>query len=367
MASLSNRIKNKLNLLWPLTKCSDEYELLKVVYTKKIVDVYDHHGCISDELLLPWYSLENWKRRQFTEKVYCNKETVWIEPIHGWAINSKGAVLINSISLGYACKTPLPDRWPFLRRKSKIELKEAVTINFAHRGGYNYYHFFSDLLAQLNLVIETSGKKDMPIIISEKLANQPFFQQTLQRSEFLNSFTWIVQKDKWIRVNELWYAINANDQKIHYDIILKWLNVLPKKLRKNKIFLTRGSNRSRRLENETEIFGIAKKYGFEKVDTDLLTLDEQIEVFSSVSAIVGIHGAAFMNMIFAMGYPVKIMEIFFAPYHVSCYYNMAQHCHFQYAAICGETMNANGSFFLNPEKFEKYFLMLLKNDPVYLE
>jgi capsular polysaccharide biosynthesis protein len=66
---------------------------------------------------------------------------------------------------------------------------------------------------------------------------------------------------------------------------------LPKKL-----FITRGSDKVKRLVNEQELCECSIKYGFIPYDPATDSIDMQIKYFSNSDYIVGASGAAFVNL-----------------------------------------------------------------------
>ncbi len=56
---------------------------------------------------------------------------------------------------------------------------------------------------------------------------------------------------------------------------------------------------TRRLKNEREVQKLVKELGFEIVNLDELTLDEQVYLFSQAKTIVGFHGAGLANLLYA--------------------------------------------------------------------
>jgi len=65
-----------------------------------------------------------------------------------------------------------------------------------------------------------------------------------------------------------------------------------------RIFLARKADEVRRY-NQEEILGAAKKYGFESVYLDELGFHESVKLFREAEVIIGPHGAAWANLIFA--------------------------------------------------------------------
>ncbi|WP_299101690.1 glycosyltransferase family 61 protein, partial [uncultured Variovorax sp.] len=63
-----------------------------------------------------------------------------------------------------------------------------------------------------------------------------------------------------------------------------------------KIFLARRSGRN--ITNTIELEEVLASFGYEIIDTGLLSFEQQVRLFSEASAIVGAMGAAFTNLIF---------------------------------------------------------------------
>ena len=79
-----------------------------------------------------------------------------------------------------------------------------------------------------------------------------------------------------------------------------------------RIYLSRGVDVARRrLTNEAEVLEGLVARGFEVVDPGALAFTEQIELFSSSKVIVGVHGAAFANLMFTT--EPTVVELFSSP------------------------------------------------------
>ena len=124
-----------------------------------------------------------------------------------------------------------------------------------------------------------------------------------------------------------------------------------------KIFITRSKNRLRFIENSTEIESVCKRYDIEVVDADTLPFDKQIQLFSQVSFIAGIHGAGLTNMVYA--HPsCRVLEIFpppdlgYLPFH---YIMLAGMKGLSYHAMIGQPGKVaySGGFYLVANQFEK--------------
>lgn len=67
------------------------------------------------------------------------------------------------------------------------------------------------------------------------------------------------------------------------------------------IYVTRGKNAARRLQNEDEVIGLCRDFGLEVVRPEEWTLVEQARRFRQADLIVGVKGAALSNALFCSG------------------------------------------------------------------
>jgi len=84
---------------------------------------------------------------------------------------------------------------------------------------------------------------------------------------------------------------------------LDWLRkkFLPQSLPENtprKIFISRQSASSRRLENHKEVAEIVAGFGFVEIDPSTCTVEEQACIFGQATHIVAVHGSALTNLLF---------------------------------------------------------------------
>ncbi|WP_173498855.1 MULTISPECIES: DUF563 domain-containing protein [unclassified Marinobacterium] len=81
----------------------------------------------------------------------------------------------------------------------------------------------------------------------------------------------------------------------------------------DKIFITRGNVKWRKLINEDEVKSLLIKHGYTCFEMDGLTINQQISLFGNAKKIIGVHGGAMSNIIFSKS--SKILELF--PYGYS--------------------------------------------------
>ena len=102
-----------------------------------------------------------------------------------------------------------------------------------------------------------------------------------------------------------------------------------------KIYISRiNSHDSRKLINEADLENELKMNGVDIIRAEELSIEEQIEVFSSASTVIGPHGAGFTNILFCNpGF--RFVELFSDKYIVPDFYLRSQHINAQYTPhIC---------------------------------
>lgn len=91
---------------------------------------------------------------------------------------------------------------------------------------------------------------------------------------------------------------------------------------RHRIFVTRRSAKGRRLREEETVMAMLAKRGFETVEMETLTFEEQVRLMGKTEAIVAPHGAGLTNMIFCPA-GTRILEIADAGYPNPNFYALA--------------------------------------------
>ncbi len=277
-----------------------------------------------------------------------------IEPASGWAIVDANKLVYQSLSLSRTRHMRKPNLIRYWFKKNVQYLDQAISLR--DTGEENYFHFYNDVLTKIQFLRKNGfSVTSYPVIISKRLWEKPYFQHYLKASSLLQSLQWIIQDQQYIVCNRVIFCKPLTHGKDLLDSIFLPLQIEARGNR--KIFLTRSKSRLRYIENSDEIEFISSTLGFETVDTDSLSLPQQIELFANSSFIVGIHGAGLTNMMFRSG-PCKILEIFpppdlgYLPFH---YIMMAKLRGFNYRGIIGERgkRRYSGGFQLNAIAFER--------------
>jgi capsular polysaccharide biosynthesis protein len=109
----------------------------------------------------------------------------------------------------------------------------------------------------------------------------------------------------------------------------------------DKIFLSRREGGGRRLMNEIALEQALRERGFVAVQPALLSVTEQARMLGSARCVVGAHGAALSNLVFAPP-GALLLELFHPAHKNRCYANLAAACQHRYASLDGQPI-ATGS------------------------
>lgn len=76
----------------------------------------------------------------------------------------------------------------------------------------------------------------------------------------------------------------------------------------NRVYVSRADASRRRVRNEDAVMDMLTEFGFERYEPGKLSLDAQIQLFAEADIVVGPHGLAFTNLIYAEN--ASVIELF---------------------------------------------------------
>ena len=126
----------------------------------------------------------------------------------------------------------------------------------------------------------------------------------------VESWQTIKRKDQYYDVHNLWYPsrdIQIGDY--NDDLITLLRDKLSKveplsKFQRKKLFINRASKERRHIINEEDVLNTFLSFGFEIVDFEQHSFEEQILLAGKASVLAGVHGAGLTNMIFMPAHSV---------------------------------------------------------------
>ena len=287
-------------------------------------------------------------------KYIVSVEDCVIEPVRGWGITNKNQLVFDSISNNSWRESYHPDYFKYKANKKKaISLQEVVSINMINGGEDNYWHFLHDLLGEVTLALQYIPRK-VPFLISKNLSDKSFFKQAILQSPRLASLQWIVRDHHYYKARKAWFIQtmpSSNEQFFNIQALLQVPDASALQAGR-KVFLTRSRKRIRFLKNSVELEAIAQNHGYEVIDTDGLSLQEQIKLFSETKWLIGIHGAGLTNVLYRKNAPMKVLELLPADYLQPHYFWLSKGMGHEYTCILGSTSAIDTSFEVSPQDFE---------------
>jgi capsular polysaccharide biosynthesis protein len=214
----------------------------------------------------------------------------------------------------------------FLRnRLPEIENIDGTVVVLAARGGNdNYFHFVTDVIPRWGTFQQTMpGCRPDAIYVPHKSRYQRELLDLIGLSDVP-----LIQsdKDRAIRATRLAVPWIGNHGEFAPPSTVEWLrSALPAKdvaSRPKRIYVTRGSQKNtRRFVREAELVAALEKRGFAVIDPGSLSVQDQIDHFAAADVIVGPHGAALTNLVFARE-GARILELFGPTYVKACFWTL---------------------------------------------
>jgi capsular polysaccharide biosynthesis protein len=212
----------------------------------------------------------------------------------------------------------------FLRRRlPRIEQFDGTLLALATRGGgYSYYHFLFDVLPRYGIFAESMEGVAPDALY---LPTTTSYQKQLLELTGLDRYP-VVESGKKVAVqaDRLLVPSASNPLEVAPRWMVDWVR---KQLpagdlsdKPRRIYVTRGGGRhTRRLESEAEAWPLLEERGFVKIDPGGMSVRDQIDHFAAADVIVGLHGGALTNLVFAQP-GVKVLEVFAPTYVKHCFW-----------------------------------------------
>lgn len=218
--------------------------------------------------------------------------------------------------------------------------------------GANYYHWMIDSLPRL-LLVQTQYP-NCRVLMPAPVAD------FIRDSAALLGFTDLVllQKGETLRDADLLIPEHVTPPGYQHPVLLRQLRQqlisavyggekLPKPYR--KVYISRRSQRVRRLINEEDIVALLERYGYEIWEFEGMSLIDQVHLMSETISLISIHGAGLTNILFLpAGAQVtellngdKITQLDNQNFENFIYYRMASALELPY--YCLPCENAEGS------------------------
>lgn len=367
-AALANAL-NKFNHLILVPLFFKEYPQNKITYLNqnsiRPIDFIYHQPSFAyqdlpSRIKEAFKDFNNFEQKEFAARV----EQCLIEPKYGWPMTKSRELIYDCFPHSRQHIIPIPS--PFLKLNKKCREFDSI-ISFREIFEFGYWHFYTDIIHKnyvLNALPEIN--KNIPILISKELSEKAYFKFFYEQTDVFAGRDIIIQDDFLVSAAQTYFIKPMPHKPEYYRMTSEKVNRWKGESTLNrKIFLTRNRNRGRFVTNMDEIIAVLRKYDFEFVDTDTLTTEQQIGIFSETEFLIGIHGAGLTNMMFRSPHHMNVLEIFplaqgrfQIPSH---YFLLSGIFGFSYRALLGSSYinNLKKSFRVNPSLLESEIRILL--------
>lgn len=328
-------------------------------YSNTDPSVYTLYSKLQKEELVKYYpQLENtnfenesniyldFYKNCFTEYVYKFGGPVFLDPVHQWVINGD-ANTVEKVSLPFHndpwnLPTPMPSFvWHKLFYKT-ISVDEGLSVKFFWG---NYYHFFYDTLTQILAFHKITNRHDVPVLVPAYLKKLRFLKEFNEISNLLKNVKFVyIETNQQVKVKHQLFLAKAIS--VDHQFIKQILASIDQTLfqitgKAKKVFLNRDKNKIRSLKNIDAVVELVKSYGYEIIDTENMSLRDQIRLFANVESVVGLHGAGLTNIIFRNGKPMKLFEIFNAEVQAEFYKRICKEFGYIHYSMVGSEPDIN--------------------------
>jgi len=199
----------------------------------------------------------------------------------------------------------------------------------------NPWHIWIDVIAKMRLIEQKLGERYNQFVYI--LPNQSrYFERVVQALDTSIKYMFMSENDVW-RFKHLYVPSMVNhDDGVIVPKSLPWIRsrfLKNKQLPQNrKIFIDRAKG-SRRLTNKEEIFAILK--GWEILDLEQISIQEQINAFQQATDIIATHGAGLVNLVWCRP-GTKVIEIVHEHTAKKVYPNLSHLMGLEHKVLTGE-------------------------------
>ncbi|MGF7078365.1 glycosyltransferase family 61 protein [Mucilaginibacter sp. UYCu711] len=212
-------------------------------------------------------------------------------------------------------------------KKVKLEDEKYLIIhNFWSQG---YHHWLAEAL--LKLIVFNANYSEYTLLLPASYS--AFAKQSLDKFKFKDI---VYLEEQCIYHIPNGVVINNPKSGFFYDEHIKQLKDFYLSTSSNpfrKIYISRRNETLRRIVNEKDIYPLLIENGYEIIEPQLLSFQEQVTLFSEAVEIIAIHGAALTNIVF-MQQGARVVELYREvtanDLINGCYYRLAQAAKLKY-------------------------------------
>jgi capsular polysaccharide biosynthesis protein len=254
------------------------------------------------------------------------------------------------------------------RKKIRLSPDEDYLLCFDYWSN-SIFHWMCDALPRIEAVKELA--KDC-VLLLPKFFEYSYIHETLKAFRFKSIY--LVEDDTYVYCKKLYVPEQiATSGQMRPENILGLRKTLLQyfqpqfsgKINYPNVYISRSKARFRKVLNEAELLPVLKKYGFEVIYFEDLSVAEQVELCYNAVNIVSIHGANLTNIIFMQ--PGKnVLELRkLGDMDNNYYYELADSVGCNYFHLDCESEDPEPekntfSLYTNPEQFETCLQKLIQ-------
>lgn len=225
-----------------------------------------------------------------------------------------------------------------------IEKLSGIIVVFQVNPGKNFCHTLLDFIPTIGM-LETTGidfnNVDKFLLTDYGLSYQ---SELLRLCGISDDKTVNLLKHPHVQADELVIVssyVTNYDTKFACDFLRHKLLPLAKTSEvngTNRIYISRSRATHRKIINEDEVIGALEELGFVTIVTELISIKEQVALFSQAEVVVSIHGAGLANIAFCKP-GTKVIEILTPNFlYIPRYYILSHCCELEYYYLIAEAI-----------------------------
>ena len=261
--------------------------------------------------------------------------------------------------------------------------KDTIYISLLKEHSINYYHWITENIPRLVLILKELSKIERKEIIKNKkvifLIDEGMPKQCIEIINLIVPFEFLIREVKkgemcqcsnLIYCSPFWQSLDNTkgdlDSKEFFvdryaielvDKAIKDNVKLSTKPADRKIYLRRKPSQARSILNNEQVEAYMKSNDFEIIETDKMSFVEQVKLFHEAKLVVGASGATFTNILFMQP---STKAIIFYPSHPSVNHGIFQPLAdvseinlIHYKTIAQDMESIHSNFFIDLHKLDK--------------
>lgn len=261
-----------------------------------------------------------------------NVSLVFPSAVHRW----NGKVFAEGLTAGRVTMDSLKlaldvEAVPFSGKKS---LSESVLL--ALPWYYNYYHWMIEMLPRLRFIDQDPQLRDLPLLVPGCKTPQ-FIADSLKLTHYIDRVAFI--DDGVYSVDKLHIPSLVSNPSHPSPVSIAWLREkflvgrhVEQSSANKRIYISRKDAAIRHISNEAEVEEVLARLGFKAYCMTDYSLTEQIDIFMGAEIVVGAHGAALTNLVFAPP-GAACLEMFLEGWFNNAYYHICQILQLKYGFL----------------------------------